>query len=781
MIPPAEKRTMMRRVLIPLITAAAAVSIGEIGTCHAKDDLAGLVHVVQSAWPIDQGGHETVALLRYPLGRIGLWSTDVGEIADSVTRNLRLYPCIDEIRKKFEDDWRESITGDASRVDIRYKKSKPSNGSMVSLTVTPNVSVYRYRFSPFHEYGAVVIQVQEKLYPNWAKAKWTDTRLKIIDDRTIEVELLGPSVPIYYCLKFNQPAVGFGTLSGFSINEGVAGVSGDDIGGYMRFRTSEVTVAVAISHTSVERAKSYIRSEFNDMDFDTASLRLREEWDRRLGKIEVEGNRNTRELFYTALHTVYTNIISAADGSLYATPHPFTVSSSDFWQFLGGFLRCNWDSIRATYPLLMLIEPELMSHILNTYLAINDREGKIYGNGCLFSGPYEGARNYAGNLFLAGFLHGIEGVDYAKAAQAVKNNIVNNYTPDFFTKGYIPLEADVESVSHTMEYSTMVQGMALLAGSVGDTSTYRQYAKYGKSYGNVWNSETRQFRARLADGSWNAAGGDRSTGFYEGTEEDWAFAVPHDPYGLMDLYGNRDAVARLKDICGKGMMNDYQLNYQFLPIYANDPGAAQTISRNIFVPKFKSCVIAEGFWPTPTGVYYTSNGAAVVCTMLGLFMMPAPGAQWVIGSPTVDKAVIHGKSKITITASHNSTQNVYIGSLRMNGQPFPAYMISGRRLASSDIDMELKMTNRPTPMGDLYLISSDGEVLSAAGNSSNLEFELDPIGGKCGARVYSKTKPSRITVDGSAINSWRYDNVENIVYINAIPNGIVEVSVQARQ
>jgi putative alpha-1,2-mannosidase len=771
----------MSRVSISLITAVLTVFSGTYKACHAKEDLAGVVHVVQSAWPIDQGGHETVALLRYPLGRIGLWSTDVGEIADSVTRNLRLYPCIDEIRKKFEDDWRESITGDASRVDIRYKKVKPSKDSMVFLTVTPNVSIYRYRFSPFREYGAVVIQVQEKLFPNWAKTKWTDTNLKIIDDQTIEVALLGPSVPIYYCLKFDSPAIGFGTLRGFTINEGVTSVSGDDIGGYMRFHASEVTVAVAISHTSIERAKSYIDSEFNDMNFDSAAQRLREEWNRRLGKIEVEGNRKTREMFYTALHTVYTNIISGADGSLYATPHPFTVSSSDFWQFLGGFLRCNWDNIRATYPLLMLIEPELMTHILNTYLAIDDREGKIYGNGCLFSGPYEGARNYAGNLFLAGFLHGIEGVDYAKAAQAVKNNIVNNYTPDFFTRGYIPLEADAESVSHTLEYSTMVQSMALLAKSVGDTSTFGQYTKYRKSYLNVFDAEIRQFRAKLSDGSWRAAGGDLSTGFYEGTEEDWAFAVPHDPYGLMDLYGNRDAVARLKDICGKGMMNDYQLNYQFLPIYANDPGAAQDISRNIFVPKFKSCVIAEGFWPTPTGVYYTSNGSAVVSSMLGLFMMPAPGAQWVINSPTVDKAVIHGKKKITITADHNSAQNDYIGSLRMNGQPYPSYMISGRRLASSDIDLELKMMNRPTPMGDLYLVSSDGEVLSASGNSSNLEFELDPIGGKCGARVYSKTKPSRITADGSEINSWRYDDAEKIVYIDGLPKGTVQVSGHARQ
>ena len=33
--------------------------------------------------------------LRYPLGRIGLWSTPAGEIADSVTRGLRLYPTVE--------------------------------------------------------------------------------------------------------------------------------------------------------------------------------------------------------------------------------------------------------------------------------------------------------------------------------------------------------------------------------------------------------------------------------------------------------------------------------------------------------------------------------------------------------------------------------------------------------------------------------------------------------------------------------------------------------------
>src|SRR5215467_454161 len=90
--------------------------------------------------------------MRYPLGRVGLWSRDTGEIADSVTRGVRLYPSVDQIVNKDDTDWRSTITANPSLTDITYRSDVAAKGSTVSLTVTPNVSIYRYHFKSVSSY-----------------------------------------------------------------------------------------------------------------------------------------------------------------------------------------------------------------------------------------------------------------------------------------------------------------------------------------------------------------------------------------------------------------------------------------------------------------------------------------------------------------------------------------------------------------------------------------------------------------------------------------------------
>ncbi len=93
---------------------------------------------------VQDDNHPTVhrmALMRYPLGQIGLWSIDHGEFADCVSRGLRLYPCVDTVvYKDNTNDWRETITGDPSVMKIKYRDDVPAQGSSAELTVTPHVT-----------------------------------------------------------------------------------------------------------------------------------------------------------------------------------------------------------------------------------------------------------------------------------------------------------------------------------------------------------------------------------------------------------------------------------------------------------------------------------------------------------------------------------------------------------------------------------------------------------------------------------------------------------------
>lgn len=747
------------------------------GLCPAAEDYTQYVHVVQNA--NGQNGLHNSALLRYPLGRIGLWSIDPGEMADSVTRGVRLYPCIDDIIAKGEDDWRDTISGNPSQLDVTYKRDTPAQGCQVSLTVRPNVSVYKFSFNADH--GAVVIQLGEVEFPSWTRKDWNANSLKIVDSRTMEAVLSGVNGnTVRFYITFNVPSTSRGTIAEESVNEDADSISGDTVGVFFRFNTSEVVASVAMSHTSMEQAKAYFNNEFADMNFDRAVQELRDAWNAKLGRVEVTASQHVKKMFYTALYTIYANIIDASDGSPYTYRPLLTISSSDWWQHLGGFLRCSWDNVRAVYPLLIIIDPDLMTDILNVYQNQYDTDGCFYGNWCPLGGWKWRKKNSVSRVYLAAYLHGVKGIDYQKAYEAVKDTVENHY-PDisaYMTKHYVPYnengpDANKQSVRFTLEYGYQLHAMALLANALGDSATYKKYIGCSKYYKNCWDAENKVFRPRNSDGSWGPIG----KGLYEGNTRDWAFAVPNDPYGLIDLYGRADAVRRINDYMQTAWLNDYQLTYQFIPIYANEPSVSEKLSRDVFVPKFRSYIMAEGFSKgnAPWGCYYTSNAGALACTILGLYHIPAPGAQWVLTSPSVEKAVIHGKTKITIIAENQSDKNVYIGSVEMNGKPFPAHMISGLSLSSSDIDLKLRMVDKPSPISDIYLVSSDGEVLSADSKTTGLEFEIDPIKDVCSARVYSPTRPKEVVVNGSKTDGWQYNSSEKIVYLDNLPKGVVVV------
>ena len=179
----------------------------------------------------DQGPGEV--FMRYPLGRIGLWSTPEGEIADSVTRGLLLYPTVDQVVDKGTANWRASISASPSQTNITYATSVAAKGSAVALTVTPDVSVYRYHFSHATSYEAVDLLMQEVENSN---VTWSDSRFVYVDRQTAEVTLSnGGSQTCYFYIKFSSPAVSHGTFTSRGATGKQTSITGDDVGGYLDF------------------------------------------------------------------------------------------------------------------------------------------------------------------------------------------------------------------------------------------------------------------------------------------------------------------------------------------------------------------------------------------------------------------------------------------------------------------------------------------------------------------------------------------------------------------
>jgi putative alpha-1,2-mannosidase len=742
------------------------------------------VHMVQGpGMPINS---DRQVFMRYPLGRVGLWSRGTGEIADSVTRGVRLYPSVDQIVNKDNTDWRNTITANPSQTDITYRSDVAAKGSTVALTVTPNVSIYRYHFNNVSSYAAVVIKLQNPYY----SSTWINNTITIVDNQTIQATLGNSDRTIYYYIKFNVSAIGRGTFIGSAITGGSSSNTGANSGGYLKFNhsTPDVTVAVALSHTSMAKAQQFFTDEFSDFNFAAASQRLKDAWNAKLGKIDVQNaDQITKQMLYTGLYTVYANVINATDGSPYA-PYAaaygspiLTIGSSPDWAYVwGGYLRCQFDVARNVYALLSLIDPGLMTDILHTYQAQYDLNKVMLGNW----DPYctrcwnDQQWGFFGGMFLRAYLQGVTGVDYTKDKNSIVDTFGNTnnymYKSQYLTKGYIPANGgSSEYMSRGLEFSTDVQGLALLANALGDNATYNQYIGRGQNYKNNWDAVNKVFRGKNSDGSWAAM----NTGFYEGSEKRYAFDVVHDPLGLADLYGDSTMTSQINTLLTPDKdYNDYELTYQILPIYSNSPSTAQDITRNRFVPQFKSLNMWEGWWGG-SDVYYTDNAGAIVLALLGLYPIQAPGAQWAITSPSVTTAVIHGIKDTIIQANNNSTRNTYISSIQVNGATYPSYFISGKRLVRENTTITLGMTSTPSRIGNMYVAGTDGEALAAStDNNTYLQFQNDPIALTSRAKIYATKQPTAVYVNGLPLTNWTYDSSTSTLNIKGIPAGNVLIS-----
>jgi len=276
-----------------------------------------------------------VGLIRYPLGTIGISSTDSGEITNVMTLVPRVYPCLDSVVvRSRRDDWRDSISGDPSMLTVKYRADKPSGVTTAAITVTPHVSVFKVAFPEGAQNKYLVFDFSKYGVDDWAELyKWTQRTVTRIDNRTIQATIGKPGkVGAYYTIKFSKPCTGSGTFDASGvITDGAGSVTGTKLGMYARFDASTVTVAIAQSFTSMDEAKEFLASEYTD--FNTAQQSCRQAWNRILNRIEIEGSENSKRMAYTSLYTMYANIIDGSKGSCYSKyyPRPRSLSSSAYW------------------------------------------------------------------------------------------------------------------------------------------------------------------------------------------------------------------------------------------------------------------------------------------------------------------------------------------------------------------------------------------------------------------------------------------------------------------
>jgi putative alpha-1,2-mannosidase len=283
--------------------------------------------------------------------------------------------------------------------------------------------------------------------------------------------------------------------------------------------------------------------------------------------------------------------------------------------------------------------------------------------------------------------------------------------------GYIPGDREPESVSQTLEYAYDDWCIAQVAKALGNKEDEALFTERAGYYKNIFDRSTGFMRGRNADGSWRSPFNPRyATGkqpeYTEGNAWQYTWFVPHDVKGLIALMGGREKFSdkldslfhQSSDLEGTGAPSDVSgliglyahgnepsHHIAYLYDYCGKPWKTQELVRKI---------CRELYGSGPDGLCGNEDcgqmSAWYVLTAMGLYPVnPAEGV-YVIGSPSLESAAIgvgEGKT-FTITAQNLSAQNVYIQSVRLNGQPLEKTFIRHADLMEGGT---LEFTMGPAP------------------------------------------------------------------------------------
>jgi predicted alpha-1,2-mannosidase len=344
----------------------------------------------------------------------------------------------------------------------------------------------------------------------------------------------------------------------------------------------------------------------------------------------------------------------------------------------------------------------------------------------------EGSHEMA--LMTSAYLKGIVTKEADIAYQAMKKNVEvepvdlcggkpgNPQISTYAKMGYVPVEKGV--TSKTLDYAYDDWCVAQMARFTKKEDDFTFFSKRAGSWRNVFNPATGYVTPKKEDGSFIPDFDRFSVNhFVEGNSWQYSFYVPHDIPGVVKLIGKDSFLNRLtegfqKSVFHKfaahaldrtqGQSAEYYINHgnevnmqaSYLFNYAGRPDLTQYYTRKIL----------DVFYDDSPYVGWNGDedegqmGAWFVLSALGLFEMnggTSPDLRVDLTSPlfsemtiNLDPAFYSGK-QFVIKAYNNSAKNIYIQSVKLNGQTLKENYISFRDITKGG---KLEVWMGPSPV-----------------------------------------------------------------------------------
>ena len=478
---------------------------------------------------------------------------------------------------------------------------------------------------------------------------------------------------------------------------------GKHIGFFTEFATEageEVLFKAGISFVSEEGAEKNLKAEIRDWDFDAVYARARALWDADLAKIKVTGGSEEQQVvFYTSLyHTLIDpRIFTDVDGQYIGADGKAHTSKA----FTKRTIFSGWDVFRSQMPLQTIIHPELVNDVLASLTSMADESGQHYYERWEFLNAYTGCMigNPAISVLVDAYAKGICRLNMEQAYRYADNTSKRFGNGEL---GYTP-----SSISQTLEYAYTEWCMSQLAQALGKDEDAARYARLAQSYRNIYDPEKHSFRPKKTDGTfepWPAKGKlEEGYGCVECNELQQGWFVPHDITGMVEIMGGKEQVIADLD----SMFSKTPANFLWNAYYnhANEPVHHVPFLYNRLGQPWKtqywSRFICENAYHNKVeGLVGNEDvgqmSAWYILAACGLYPICPGETRYEISSPLFEQITIQvGEGKtFSIQAHHNSPENRYIQSAKLNGKAYTKCHLDYQDIRNGGL-LELEMGPNP--------------------------------------------------------------------------------------
>lgn len=540
--------------------------------------------------------------------------------------------------------------------------------------------------------------------------------------------------PVYFVAKFSKPADHFGVWKKTRKQEGVEAqwmkkyngktrmmdnatkmVVGDSIGTYFTYNFSKpetVAIKIGVSYVSIENARENLEQETSNKSFEAVYKETFNEWNQLLSRIKVEGGSKEDKInFYTALyHTlIHPNALNDYNGD-YPEIKTGKIGNTKGTRYTVFSL---WDTYRNLHQLMSLVYPQQQLDMIKSMLSMYDENGWLPKWELNSTETFTMVGDPASIVITDTYLKGIQDFDVEKAyvamlksANQIDDNPLRPGLTDYIKKGYLTTKSE-GSVSTTQEYNAADYSIAMLAKSLGKNEDYKTYKKRSLSYKKLFDKNYNLLRPRNPDGTFYepfdpSAGANftKNIGYIEGNAWQYTFMVPHDIKGLKKLMGgDKNFTNQLQKIFDDNqfdMANEPDITYPFWFNYIKgEEWRTQKTVRDLANKHFQN---------KPKGLPGNDDtgtmSAWLVYSMMGIYPASIGDNKYQITSPVFDKIEVSLNSKyysgktFTVVAKNNSKENIYIQTIKLNGDLLKRYWITHDEIVNGGV-LELEMGANP--------------------------------------------------------------------------------------